>query len=110
MITIEDLSDGEAIAAINAEIERAIENIRDPNTEADKERSVTVTIKLRPDSEREMVTCIVATKSVLAAAAKPIKTRLVVTHDDAAEWVSPQMTIDERLSGENVRPIKGGAR
>jgi len=90
MIKIEDMQDGAVLEAINNEIERAVDNVRDPNTEATTARVVTIKLTLKPDATRELVETRLEATSKLAALQKPIIGRIVVTHDDAEEWSNPQ--------------------
>lgn len=50
----------------NVELQKVLENIMDPNTAAVKERSVTITLKIKPNQSRNGASVSIATKSTLA--------------------------------------------
>lgn len=52
-LSVATLRRGAAIELVDDAIERVLENINDPNTEADEVRRVTLVLKLRPDRKRE---------------------------------------------------------
>ena len=52
-VDLEDFAEGRLSAKLNKEFERVAKNIQDPNTDPTKERKVTVTIKIRPNYERD---------------------------------------------------------
>ena len=60
---------GAAIELVDDAIERVLENINDPNTEADEMRRVTLVLKLKPDRKRETMGVEV---SVLTKLAQPV--------------------------------------
>ena len=68
--TIEKLSSGTiaggaVISALNAELQRAFDNIVDPNTPPDKARTVVLTIKIEPNKDRDEATVSFVTTSKL---------------------------------------------
>lgn len=62
------------------EMSKIIDNILDPNTRADKKRSLTVTIDIMPDSERQNLSISTTVKSKLEPT-NPVSTALYVTND-----------------------------
>lgn len=73
--SIIEMARGAVVERVNLEMFRVLENIQDLNTEPTKERSITITVKLRPDNNRENVKVAYEVKSKLAPAA-PIETSL----------------------------------
>lgn len=101
--SILDMAHGAFKERTDYEMARVIENILDPNTIATKERSVTVTIKLKPDDSRQNISVLVEAKSKLQPTA-PMPTSLYVTGDNngeiqAVEMV-PQIPGQQNLDGE----------
>ncbi len=54
-ISFKDIKGGEAIEYIDSQIQKIVDNINDPNTEATKKRKLTVSIEFVPDATRDMV-------------------------------------------------------
>lgn len=65
-VDLEDFAEGRLSAKLNKEFERVAKNMQDPNTDPTKERKVTITIKIRPNRERDYADFFIETKSVLA--------------------------------------------
>ncbi|NQX67955.1 replication terminator protein [Paenibacillus alba] len=65
-IDINTLSGGAVAERINRELQRVAENILDPNTNAAVARTVTVTIKIKPDESRQIGVTDIQIKSGLA--------------------------------------------
>lgn len=60
------------------EMSKIIDNILDPNTRADKKRSLTVTIDILPDNERQNLRISTTVKSKLEPT-NPVSTALYIT-------------------------------
>lgn len=106
--SILDMAHGAFKERTDYEMTKAIENILDPNTIATKERSVTVTIKLKPDDSRQNISVMVEAKSKLQPAA-PLPTSLYV--DDSQEEVQavemvPQVPGQQSLDGAEQEESK----
>lgn len=67
-INLETLANGAFTEQVNREIQKVIENIQDPNTDAKAARKVTVTITLKPNEQRDFISTGVVAKSTLAPA------------------------------------------
>lgn len=65
-ITLTNLAGGAAEERFNEALRDVLINIVDPNTEATAERTVTLTVKLKPDDSREMAATSVDVKTKLA--------------------------------------------
>jgi len=66
-LNLETLGGGGAVEMVNHELHRVLENILDPNTEAKKERKVTLEIKIKTDENRNFCDLSYQAKSTLAA-------------------------------------------
>lgn len=89
--SILDMAGGAFKERMDYEMAKVVKNILDPNTEAGKERSVTLTIKLKPDRERRQISVAVVAKSKLQPTV-PVTTTLGVTGDRNGEAVLSEMT------------------
>ena len=65
-VTLENLGHGAAMEMFQAELERVIANIADPNTKPDAPRSVTLKLKLKPAKDRSMCDAEISCESKLA--------------------------------------------
>ena len=63
---MEEFANGAFTQQINRELEKATQNIQDPNTDATAKRRITVVIEFKPNEERNFVTTGVQAKSTLA--------------------------------------------
>ena len=63
---------------VDVEMERVIGNILDPNTNPTAKRKITLTIELKPDSDRRVIAVSVVAKSALAST-NPVTTALCFT-------------------------------
>ena len=88
--SILDMAHGAFKERTDYEMTKVIENILDPNTIATKERSVNVTIKLKPDDSRQNISVMVEAKSKLQPAA-PMPTSLYVAGDGNGEVQAVEM-------------------
>ena len=76
--SILEMSAGAILERVDYEMGRVLDNILDPNTKADAKRKITVTIELRPSSDRKTITVETTAKSVLVPT-QPVTTGLYVT-------------------------------
>lgn len=65
-VTLETVGGGAAVPQFEQELERVLENIRDPNTEAKATRKITLTVTFDPEEDRETVHTSIQVKSKLA--------------------------------------------
>ena len=93
---------------VDYEVSRVVDNILDMNTEPTVKRKVVLTIEMKPDENRQVITMNASAKSTLAPTT-PIGTSLVITSDGNGEMVVAeivpqipgQMNID---GGEQEKP------
>lgn len=89
-INTETFASGAMAEKLNVELQKVMENIADPNTDAKKTRKVTLTLTLKPDENREIISVSVDTKSTLAAA-KGVSTTMLLGTDNAGKVVSREL-------------------
>jgi ectoine hydroxylase-related dioxygenase (phytanoyl-CoA dioxygenase family) len=78
------LANGAVIERIEDETRAVLENILDPNTDAEAVRKITATFSFKPDEKRRSVTVEVAISSKTAAATK-VKTMIFIGHGHDGE-------------------------
>jgi hypothetical protein len=101
-----DMAQGAIKERVDLELTKIIDNIRDPNTSAVGPRTLTLTVKLTPDSEREHVNLGITAKSALQGA-NPIVTSLFIADDDAVFELMPQIPGQRAMDGtEAEEPIQ----
>lgn len=66
-VGLENLGQTAAIELFNDELSRVLENILDPNTDPKAVRTVTLSLKIKPDENREFGPAIMEVKSKLAS-------------------------------------------
>mgnify|MGYP000868145891 CR=1 FL=1 len=101
-VNLANLTRGALMEQFNTELEKVIENIADPNTEAKKARKITINITLKPNENRNIVAVEVQTKSTLAPANK-VETNLFIDKDkdgnlavaEIYNEIPGQMSIDD---------------
>lgn len=71
---------------VDYEVSRVVDNILDMNTEPTVKRKVVLTIEMKPDENRQVITMNASAKSTLAPTT-PIGTSLVITSDGNGEMV-----------------------
>lgn len=101
---------GAALELFGSELQRVMENIRDPNTEAKGTRKITLEFLFKPNEHREMVSTLISAKSTLAAS-RPVSEVLWVGRKDG-EVVGTVVHTTEALEDGNqhVLPMqKAGA-
>ena len=101
-INLETFANGAFSAQVNRAMEEVTKNIQDPNTEPTTARKITVTIRFKPNAERNFVATGVQTNTTLAPAlgavtalsmGKDIKTGAVEAVEIGAGQVPGQTSI-----------------
>lgn len=103
VINLEEIAGGVLSAKINQEMQKILENILDPNTEAGKVRKLTVVMSFKPNSKREKLVTNITTKTNLQPV-MPVETEFYIGKDlktgviQAEEWgrvIKGQLSVDE---------------
>ena len=71
---------------VDYEVEKVVDNILDIHTDPTAKRKVTLTLELRPDDERQVITINAHAKSTLAPTV-PVNTALIITADENGEMM-----------------------
>lgn len=107
--SILDMVNGAIKERVDYEMGKVIDNIIDPNTEASKARKITVSVELKPDSERRTIGVKAVAKSTLVPT-NAIATALYVTSDQNGEMavveMVPQVPGQTAMNGEEQEEPK----
>lgn len=114
-LSLATLKGGAALELVDEAIQQLLENIVDPNTDAETKRKVTLTITLSPDAEREMMGLGIDVKASFAPRSTVASIAWIShTHDGviALEHNPHQKRLfdEEQGEGASVVDIKGGAK
>ncbi|TCJ05063.1 replication terminator protein [Cytobacillus praedii] len=90
IIDLNTFADGALSERANVELQKILENIHDPNTDAKKTRKLTLTITLSADDKRDVVLTNVVAKSTLAPA-KPIESKLIMDMDNKGKITGAEL-------------------
>ncbi len=83
---------------VDYEMARVIDNIMDANTLPTAKRKLTLTLELKPDADRQVITVSCTAKSALAAT-NPVITSLYVADGENVVEMAPQIPGQTDLSG-----------
>lgn len=95
-LKVETLSSGGCVERLQDEIQRAIANICDPNTPANKPRKIKLEITIKPNKDRNMAEVMVKTSSTLCPP-EPLETSIYI----GADPKTGEVAASEITSGEN---------
>ncbi|PSK11689.1 replication terminator protein [Brevibacillus porteri] len=90
MIDLTDFAGGAVTERFNQELQKALENIADPNTDPKKSRTVTVKVTLKADENRDIADVDITTSSSLVAA-KPVLTKILMDRDGKGNVVGAEL-------------------
>jgi hypothetical protein len=85
--SILEFAGGAILERADYELKRIIDNIRDPNTRADKKRTLTLTIEFLPNFERDNIRVNCTAKSKIEPTS-PINTQVYLTENGEDEIVA----------------------
>jgi len=94
-ININTLSGGAVAERLNRELQRVAENVMDPNTKPDAVRTVTVTIKIKPNETRQLGVTDIQVKSALAPT-RGIPAQFIFDYDRAGKAVMAELQSADR--------------
>lgn len=89
-INLETFANGALAEKTNIELQKVMDNIFDPNTDATKVRKVTITLTLKADEKREIIATNVDTKCTLVAA-KGVATTMLLGTDTSGKVVGREL-------------------
>jgi hypothetical protein len=94
-ISADNIAGGALAEKLNIELRKLAENVQDPNTKAETVRTVTVTIKIKPDETRQIGATEINVKSSLAPS-KGIPTSFVFDFDHDGNAVMKELQARDR--------------
>jgi hypothetical protein len=80
MFDFEKFAGGALIGQLNQEIEKVVQNIYDPNTDAKKARKLALTLTFKPTEDRSLASVSIQTKSTLQPVI-PVSTNIMIDRD-----------------------------
>lgn len=89
-INLETFANGALAEKTNMELQKVMDNIYDPNTDATKVRKVTITLTLKADDNREVIATNVDTKCQLAPT-KGVSTTMLLGTDTSGKVVGREL-------------------
>lgn len=90
MIKLDDLQGGALSEKINYELQAIFNNIKDPNTEQTKTRTLTISLKFKPNKKGDMVELTPALKTTLAPATTEPTTIIVERNFETGKVVAKE--------------------
>lgn len=105
IIDLNTFADGALAERANVELQKILENIADPNTDAKVKRKLTLTITLAADDKRDVVLTNVVGKSTLAPA-KPIEAKLIMDLDNEGKVTGAELK--SGIKGQTYVDIETG--
>ena len=111
--SLDALARGAVAERFGDELHRVLQNILDPNTKATAARKVTLTVTMKPDETRSIVSMLVDAKSAIAPA-QPVSTalQLGITADGVvmATEIGRNNELPGQLNtdGEEFTPVSAG--
>lgn len=93
-LTIESLYGGGAVERLHGELQRALENIIDPNTPAKKTRKVKLEVAIKPNEHRNMAELTISTSSTLCPP-EPLETSIIIDRDKSGGAHASEMAPGE---------------
>lgn len=91
-VDINNLAGGAMAERINRELQKVAENVMDPNTKAESVRTVTISIKIKPNEARQIGTTDIDVKSSLAPA-KGVPTQFIFDYDTEGNAVMKELSL-----------------
>lgn len=108
-VSLATLADGALGELFDAELQRVLQNVADPNTDPEQIRTITLTVKVKPNEEREIGDVTVSAASKLAAL-KKVKT-VIYMGRQAGKLVAVESNPKQQglfSDKPNMVPISGG--
>ena len=97
--SILQMARGAILERADYEMFRILENILDPNTAPTAKRKLTLTLELKPDDNRQLITVSCAAKSTLAPT-NPVVTSLYVADGENVVEMTPQIPGQTTFDGD----------
>jgi hypothetical protein len=108
-VSLESLASGDALALFQQELQKALENIGDPNTPWKGARRVMLTVTISPNEERDYAVVEVDCTSKLSKA-KGVETHFFMGTEGGRIVAYEQKVKQPELGLDKVRDIKEGRK
>ncbi len=89
-LNLADMAEGAFMERFHMELQKALENIADPNTDPKKPRKITLSATLKSDENRDVVNFEVQSKASLVPG-KPLTTQVVIDKDNDGKVVGAEL-------------------
>ena len=89
-LNLAEMAQGAFMEQFHRELNQVLANIADPNTDPKKARKITLTMTLKPDENREVVTVETQSKSTLVPP-KPLGTTIIIDRDNDGSVVGAEL-------------------
>lgn len=90
MVDLNEFADGALAARFNEELQKVLANLADPNTDATKNRKITVDVSIYGDESRDIGNVSVVVKSKLLPA-RQVETKLLIGADKYGNIVGKEL-------------------
>lgn len=106
---LDDLQGGVLSEKINCELEKIFENIKDPNTDQTKVRSLSISLKFKPNKNADMVEMIPTLKTTLQPVVTEPTTIIVDRDFNTGKIIAKEYNnqIKGQLSMEDIEESEG---
>lgn len=89
-IDLSTLADGAVAERLNIEMQKVLDNVTDPNTDAVKARKITLTLTVKPNENRKSADIKVSAKTTLAPA-KEVASLFIIDTDSAGKVTGAEL-------------------
>lgn len=89
-LNLAEMAQGAFMEQFHRELGQVLENISDPNTDPKKARKITLSMTLKPDENREVVTVETQSKSTLVPP-KPLGTTIIIDRESDGSVVGAEL-------------------
>ena len=87
---IANIANGALVEQVDAEIQKVLQNIADPNTDPERKRKINITLIFEGDSDREIADVSFETKSILVPSRR--QTTRVAFEKHGSDMVAEELT------------------
>lgn len=106
IVTLANLAEGAALERFDRELQQALDNIADPNTDPKAVRTITLTVKIKPNENRTMGEVKFSAAAKLAPYA-PVETLVFIGRSNGnvvASELLPPTPLEEEIAQVNSNP------
>lgn len=101
---LSEIAKGALEEQFEAEFQNVLKNIADPNTDAKKQRKITITLTLKPNEKRNIAEMNFQTKSALVPSL-PVESNIYIDKDKAGKMVAEELNgqLPGQMSYEDLK-------